>query len=160
MNDPQLPNAKEHLSLTASSKQSDDDESIVEKMIADLREALPGLLTDISSSGRSWLRGKSEQEVARAREILSHAIDRIGRLALDEQEMRHRHRLETSSHRMEMQSKEADLYLQALERAVSIVKDLNELGVDVDVKQVVAQIPGVSIPPQNLSLEEDPKRRS
>jgi hypothetical protein len=113
-------------------------------MAADLRDALPGLLTDLSKSGRGWLRGKSEQEIARAKEILSHAIERIGRLALDEKDQKHRHRLECANQDFELQAKQTDLYLTSLERAVAICRDLNEMGIDVDLTQILSKVPGVS----------------
>ena len=112
--------------------------------MAELRSSLPGMLTDLNSSGRNWAKGKSEQEVARAKEIMSSVIDRIGRLALDEQDQTHRHRLELAQQDVELQSKQTDTYLSAMERAVGIVKELAEMGVDIDFVAILSQIPAQS----------------
>ena len=114
---------------------------IVEEMLVDLRAALPGLFVDLSDSGRTWLRGKSAQEVARAQQILSDVIDRIGRLKLDEREQQHRHFIENERHDVDMEQKRMELYLSSLERATKVVKELFELGVEVDITAILRCLP-------------------
>ena len=132
---------KEHLELTLTERAESADPSIPEKMLADLREALPGLLTELASSGSRGFRGKSEQELARAKVILSEAIERIGRLVLADKDQAHRHRMEREAQRIALLTKENDLYLSALERAVKVVKDLAAQGIDVSIRAVISGLP-------------------
>ncbi len=122
-------------------EKSHERPGLVEEMLLDLREALPGLFVDLSTSGRSWLRGKSAQEMAKAQQILSEVIDRIGRLKLDEREQEHRHAIENEQNRVDVQQKRMDLYLTSLERATRIVRELSEAGVDVDVTAILREMP-------------------
>ena len=132
---------KEIVSVGLSEKTDQDRPGIVEEMLVDLREALPGLFVDLSQSGRTWLRGKSAQETAKAQQILSDVIDRIGRLKLDEREQCHRHDLENAQQHLDFKQRQMELYLSSLERATKIVKDLSEVGVDVDITAILNGTP-------------------
>lgn len=114
---------------------------LVEELLIDIREALPGVFTDLSCAGTGWLRGKSEQEAARAQQILSDVIDRIGRLKLDEREQRHRHAIENDRHDVDMEAKRMELYVSSLERVTTAVRALNEMGVDVDITAILRGLP-------------------
>jgi hypothetical protein len=124
-----------------SEKDKNNRPGLVEEMLVDLREALPGLFVDLSSSGTTWLRGKSAQETAKAQQILSDVIDRIGRLKLDELEQQHRHAIENERHDIDIEQKRMELYLSSLERATKIVKELAEMGVDVDITAILRGLP-------------------
>jgi hypothetical protein len=127
--------------LGLSEKDGTNRPGIVEEMLVDLREALPGLFVDLFDSGRTWLRGKSAQEAARAQQILSDVIDRIGRLKLDEREQQHRHVIENQRHDVDIEQKRMELYLSSLERATKVVKELAEMGVDVDITAILRGLP-------------------
>jgi len=112
-----------------------------ESLVGDLREALPGILSDLAKSGSRWTRGKSAQEVAKAQEILSQVVDRIERLAMDNEEQNHRHRIEGERHDAEMQRERVELYLSAIERTVVIVQQLIAMGIDVNIEAMIGAIP-------------------
>lgn len=134
-------NNKEIAAIVLRERDSDGPPGLVKEMLLDLRNALPGLFQDFSTSGRTWLRGKSAQEAARAQQILSDVIDRIGRLNLDEREQRHRHAIESENHDIDVQRQRADMYLTSFERATKIVKDLNGAGIDIDVAAILHGLP-------------------
>jgi hypothetical protein len=135
------PNEKSICQVGLSEKDGNNRPGIVEEMLADIREAIPGLFTDLSTAGKGWLRGKSDQEAARAKQILADVIDRIGRLKLDERNQEHRQDIETARHDVDMQAKRVDLYFSSLERAVAVVRTLTEMGVDVDISAILRGLP-------------------
>jgi len=129
---------KELIQIGLTEKDSSDRPGIVEELLTDLKDALPGVFTDLSSSGRTWFKGKSAQEAARAQQILSEVLDKIGRLKLDEREQDHRHRQESELHSIEVKQKQAELYLSSLERATKLCCELTDMGVDVDLRAILA----------------------
>ncbi|QDV67165.1 hypothetical protein Poly24_08570 [Rosistilla carotiformis] len=129
---------KEIIQIGLTEKESADRAGLVEELLTDLKEALPGVFTDLSSSGRTWFKGKSAQEAARAQQILSEVLDKIGRFKLDEREQDHRHRQESELHSIDVKQKQAELYLSSLERATKLCRELTEMGVDVDIRAVLA----------------------
>jgi hypothetical protein len=129
---------KEIVQLSLAEKNPTDRPGIVEELLTDLRESLPGIFTDLSGSGRTWLRGKSAQEAARAQQILSEVLDKIGRLKLDEREQEERHRQQAELHSIEMKQKQAQLFLSSLQGATQACRELTEMGVDVDMHAILA----------------------
>ena len=131
---------KELVTLALTEK-GDNKPGLVQEMLRDLQEAMPGLFVDLSGSGRAWLRGKSAQETAKAQQILSEVIDRIGRLRLEECEQDHRQVIEQEKHKMELEKQRLELYLTALERAAKIASELADAGIDVDITAILSGIP-------------------
>jgi len=123
--------------LISTRENPGSDSSIIDQMLADLRHALRGLLSDLSGSGRTWFRGKSQQEMAKAQEILSNAIDRIGRLRLAEQQQTHQQKLDTQRQRITIVERNADIFLSVWERASDICKKLSATGVRIDARTMV-----------------------
>jgi hypothetical protein len=132
---------KQFAQIGLSEKNNSNRAGIFEGILADLKEALPGIFVDLSNLGRTWLWGKSSQETAKADQILSETIDRIGRLKLAESEQQHRQAIESAQHDVEIEKKRMELYLNSLERAVKIVKDLSEMGVDIDITAILQGLP-------------------
>lgn len=133
--------AKEVAQLALSEKDSSSPRNLIAEVVADIKATIPGLLVDLSSSGKKWFRGKSNQEVARAEKIVAEAIDRIGRLALDERDQAHRHAIENENQRIEAKAKDVELYLSSLERIARIVREFADAGIDVDIQAVVRGLP-------------------
>jgi len=136
------PDKRQLVELTLREKEGSTAPGLIRRMIDDLRHALPELLSAASSSGQNWMRGKSDQEVAKAREIMSQTIDRIGRLALDAQEQEHRQEMERDQRRIENNAREVDAYLTAIERAIRIKHDLSKAGIEVEITALLTGVPG------------------
>jgi hypothetical protein len=124
-----------------SEKDKNNRPTLIEEVLVDLRESLPGLFTDLSSSGRAWFQGKAGQEKAKADQILADVLDKLGRLRLDEREQQHRHAIERERHDVDMQAKRLEQYVSALERAAAAARALSDLGVDVDMAAVLRGLP-------------------
>jgi hypothetical protein len=56
-------------------------------LISELRDLVLELFPDTAESGARWLRGKSDQEVAKAAEIRASALEKLGRLELERQKL-------------------------------------------------------------------------
>lgn len=130
---------KEMVRVTLAQEQSSDSPSITKELVADLRAALVDVFQDLGSSSRRWVRGKSEQEVAKAKEILSETIDRIGRLQLAVEAQEHNLRIEAAKTEAQLEADALNNRLTAIERAIKIVKDLESIGVKTNVTTVISQ---------------------
>lgn len=126
--------SKELVNVSLTPKDGEAKPGVLEAMLHDLKEMLPGLLGGATDAARVWFRGKAKQESAKAAEIFSSTVDRLARLAIDEKEQAHRHRMEAERHDLEMKQLEAELYLDSMKKATDIIKDLNEAGVDVNIE--------------------------
>ncbi len=102
---------KELMQLHLSEKDEDGNVHPIADLLKDIGEALPGLFVDLSDAGVSWFKGKSAQEVAKAQQILADAIERIGRMQLDDRDQRHRHILELEKHKIELAKTRQEMYL-------------------------------------------------
>jgi len=147
---------RERGELFLREKDAPNSPSVLKAMQADLRQALSGVLSDASCSGRKWLRGKSGQEVARVEEILSNVTDRIGRLLLDEEEQRHRHRIEDAKAKQENNIRQDEHYLSSLKEVVEIVKGMRTLGVDVDINTILSKLAGFAVSQESIELHSEP----
>lgn len=128
---------KEVVSLALTEEAGNNPPGVVAGMLADLKDELPGLFVDLSKCGRRFLGGKSAQEVAKAQQIQSEAIDRIGRLKMDEREQVHRHAIENDRHEMDTQAKRVELYESKLRAAITTVQELRDMGIDVDITAIL-----------------------
>lgn len=154
--------SKELVQLDLSEKDTSSRPGTIEEMVTDIRAMAHGLISDLSASGKNWFRGKSDQELAKAKQILSDVIDRVGRLALDEKDQTHRHRIEDENQRLANRAKDVELYLSALERVAKIIKDFADAGIDVDIRAVLRGLPidvadvsnDVIVPKLDAALEE------
>jgi hypothetical protein len=48
-----------------------------------VREVFPETVEDMAQSGAGWLRGKSQQEIAKAMEIRATAMEKLGKLEIE-----------------------------------------------------------------------------
>ncbi|BBO31962.1 hypothetical protein [Lacipirellula parvula] len=136
----EIEEGKESIKLTLTERSPTPRPGVIETMLEDLRQAMPGMLSDLGGSGRMWARGKSEQEVARAKEIVSQAIERIGKLSLEEQDQIHRHGIEREKHDAEMERARVACYLESLDRVIAIAQRLTEMGAEVDIQALIAGV--------------------
>jgi hypothetical protein len=63
-----------------------------------IRDVFPETVEDLAHSGAGWLRGKSQQEIAKAMEIRASAMEKLGKLEIE--------RLKLIKERDEAESKE------------------------------------------------------
>lgn len=136
---------KEIIDLRLSPRSASGESGAGTRLLEDLKQQLPWLFSDAAASGCTWLRGKSLQEVARAGAILSSAIKRIGELELADREAVHRQELER-----------AELRLQALERITKVVKDWQDMGIEVNIRLVAGLVASVVGKADSVKLLKSP----
>lgn len=141
-------------------KPEDDDDS--PDILGRLADEIHNLFPVAGEAGGKWLRGKGEQEFARAAEIRARVVTMLGELYIERDRLiqerenakeaarqsktheshRHKERLiELDTQRI---GKVADVLLkkaEALNKAVSALKLLRELGVEVDIETVRRLLP-------------------
>src|SRR5208337_4634533 len=52
-----------------------------------VKDVFPETVEDLARSGTGWLKGKSEQEIAKAMEIRASAMEKRGRLEIERQKL-------------------------------------------------------------------------
>jgi len=105
-------------------------------LISELRDLVMELFPDTAHSGARWLRGKSDQEVARAAEIRASALEKLGRLELERQKLLQERDAalrddlnEQARDEMAHEQRMYELRTQRLKEVVEALKTLKEMGV-------------------------------
>jgi hypothetical protein len=110
-------------------------------LIAELRDLVLELFPDTAESGVRWLRGKSEQEIAKAAETRASALEKLGRLELERQKLLQER---DSALRDDLNEQDRDrmahakaMYEQRTQRlkvVVEALKTLKEMGVKLNAR--------------------------
>lgn len=137
---PQEPSGKEHIQLRLGERKP-SEKNVLDGIVNTLKTELKFLLAELPQSGRDWVRGKSQQELARSKEILSRVIERIERLSLDKREQQHRHYLERERQEAEINLKKVDAYFSSWERIARIIKAFQDMGIEIDIQKLLDEIP-------------------
>lgn len=154
---------REGLEIRIRPSDPNDPPDILRDLVAQVHELLP---TTGEAAG-SWLRGKSQQELAKAAEIRANILGRLGELDLERQRLiqereeakkaaslgrlheRNRHSEQMYHHETERRAMEAEAYrkkAEALKDIIKAISDLRDLGIDVEValKTVAGVIEGAT----------------
>jgi hypothetical protein len=124
------------------------------EILQNLTRELHGLIPDAAQGGRSWLKGKGDQELAKVGEIKARAIAEIGKLTNESERLinerdqaireleakRDKDALEHKRDMYRLETERMKVKAEAMRDAIAAIKELRELGVEVDVSLMLAGI--------------------
>lgn len=151
--------------ITLREEDGKNPPDLVAEIVKTLTTELHGLIPDAAKAGRSWLLGKSEQELAKVSEIKANALAKIGEIANENQRivnerdralreieaLKDKNTLEHEREMFRLHTERILAKAKAMSDAVAAIKALRELGVEVDIAVVMdALLPtasGRDLPP-------------
>ena len=108
-----------------------------------IKEILPETAKDLANSGVGWIKGKSQQEIAKAMEIKASAMEKLGGLEIERQRLiKEREELllkaQTEQKRDEQihEQKMFELKTQRFKEVVEALKVTNEKGIKLNARTI------------------------
>ena len=108
-----------------------------------IKDVFPETVEDLARSGTTWLKGKSQQEIAKAMEIRASAMEKLGRLEIERQKLLNEReesllKTQTEQKRDEQVYKLRmfELRTQRLKELVDALKVIKEMGIKLNARTV------------------------
>lgn len=117
------------------------------EIFRELQDQIRKLIPDAGKSGRRWLRGKSDQELAKGAEIWAAIEAKLGQLDIDRQRLvqdrdalatinRRENKKEKNRHdevMFKLETERMTAKADALAKMLTAVKGLQDMGIEIDV---------------------------
>ncbi len=108
-----------------------------------IKDVFPETVEDLARSGTSWLKGKSQQEIAKAMEIRASAMEKLGRLEIERQKLLNEREESLGKAQTEQKRDEQayklrmfELKTQRLKELVDALKVIKEMGIKLSARTV------------------------
>ncbi len=108
-----------------------------------IKDVFPETVEDLARSGTTWLKGKSQIEIAKAMEIRASAMEKLGRLEIERQKLLNEReegllKAQTDQKRDEQAYKLRmfELKTQRLKELIDALKVIKEMGIKLNARTV------------------------